>query len=236
VPPFRCPTVTHCFQEEVLERAGKLKVVGRAGTGVDTINVDACTKRGVLVLNTPGGNTTSTAELTMSLMMNMLRSVPSAVVSAKSGKWERSKFMGAASCCILFSLPLMRMLSCIPGAEAFEKTLGVIGCGRIGRQVAHYAQAFGMKPIGCDAFVTAEEMKDAGLEKVDLNTLLKRADVITIHTPGGKDTKNMIGKDQLALCKDGVYIVNAARGGLINEAALLEALQAGKVPPCSPVV
>lgn len=115
------------------------------------------------------------------------------------------------------------------GAEAFEKTLGVIGCGRIGRQVAHYAQSFGMKPIGCDAFVTADEMKDAGLEKVDLETLLKRADVITIHTPGGKDTKNMIGKDQLALCKDGVYIVNAARGGLINEAALLEGLQSGKV-------
>ena len=197
---------------EVLEAAANLKVVGRAGTGVDNIDVKEATKRGILVVNTPGGNTTSTAELTLSHILALARNIPQAVSSVKEGKWERKKYTGS---------------------ELQGKTLGIIGVGRIGREVARWCQALGMKTIGYDPVISDAAARDANIEPVPLDTLWAQADYITVHTPLTADTKKLINAKTLSKCKQGVRIVNCARGGIIDEAALLEALKSGQVAGAS---
>jgi D-3-phosphoglycerate dehydrogenase / 2-oxoglutarate reductase len=192
----------------VLAAATKLKVVGRAGIGVDNVDVKAATAHGVVVMNTPFGNSVTTAEHTISLMMAMARQIPEANASTHAGKWEKNKFMGM---------------------ELAGKTLGLIGCGNIGSIVADRAQGLKMKVIAYDPFLSADRAVAMNVEKVDLDTLLARADVITLHTPLNDATRHILNKTSLAKCKKGVRIVNCARGGLIVEADLKEALASGQV-------
>lgn len=192
----------------LLQKPGKLKVIGRAGIGVDNVDVPAATKAGVIVMNTPFGNSTTTAEHAVAMMMALVRSIPQASESTHQGKWEKSKYMGT---------------------ELRGKTLGVIGCGNIGSIVADRAQGLKMKVIGADPFLTPERAIEIGVEKVEIPELLQRADVITIHTPLTPETKYVLNKDTLAQTKKGVFIVNCARGGLIDEAALKDALDSGHV-------
>jgi len=194
--------------KDILAAATNLKVVGRAGTGVDNIDTPAATMQGVLVVNTPGGNTISTAELTFTHMLALSRNIPQAVASLKAGKWERSKYTGT---------------------ELTGKTLAVIGLGRIGREVARWGRAFGMTTIGFDPIVSAAAARSAGIEPVPLDELWAKADFITLHTPLTKDTRYLINADTLRKCKKGVRIINCARGGIIDEKALLEALESGHV-------
>lgn len=194
---------------EIIEASkGRLKVIGRAGVGVDNIDLKAATDNGILVMNTPGGNTTSAAELTMSLILALARSLPAAVTSLKDGKWERSKYMGT---------------------ELGGKTLGVVGLGRIGREVAKWCQSFGMTVIGYDPIMSPEVAAEAGIHSVTLDELYARSDYITLHAPKTTETNNLINAATLAKCKVGVRIVNVARGGLVNEADLLAALKSGRV-------
>jgi D-3-phosphoglycerate dehydrogenase len=194
--------------EKVLANANGLKVIGRAGIGVDNIDVPAATARGVIVMNTPFGNSVTTAEHTISLLMALARQIPEADRSTQSGKWEKSRFMGV---------------------EVTSKTLGVIGCGNIGSIVADRAQGLKMKVIAYDPFLSPERALDIGVEKVDLDELFRRADFITLHTPLTDKTRNIINESSLAKMKKGVRIINCARGGLIGEAALAEALKSGHV-------
>jgi len=194
--------------EEVLGAAKKLKLVGRAGTGVDNINLKAATKAGILVLNTPGGNTISTAELTLSHILALSRNIPQAVASLKSGQWDRKSFTGT---------------------ELTGKTLGVIGLGRIGREVAHWCSSMGMHVIGYDPILAEGAARAAGVEPVPLPRVLAEADFITVHTPLTDQTRNLFNAESLATCKRGVRLVNVARGGIINEEALLAALESGQV-------
>lgn len=194
--------------KEILERAGKLKVIGRAGAGVDNIETAEATHRGIIVMNTPGGNTIAATEHTIAMMLAALRNIPNANVSIRDGKWDRKTYMGH---------------------EIFEKTVGVIGLGKIGREVAQRLAAFGAKIIGYDPILTKEMADRIGVELVSLKDLLKRSDIITVHAPKIPETKNMINAENLKLCKDGVVIVNCARGGIINEHDLVEALNSGKV-------
>ena len=184
---------------KVLAKAGRLKVIGRAGIGVDNIDVPAATSRGVIVMNTPFGNSITTAEHTISLMMALARRNPQADRSTQAGKWEKSKFMGV---------------------EVTSKTLGVIGCGNIGSIVADRAQGLKMKVIAYDPFLTEERAMDLGVEKISLDELFRRSDFITLHTPLTEKTRNIINADSIASMKRGVRIINCARGGLIVEAAL----------------
>jgi D-3-phosphoglycerate dehydrogenase / 2-oxoglutarate reductase len=193
---------------KVLAKANGLKVIGRAGIGVDNIDVAAATSRGVIVMNTPFGNSITTAEHTISLMMALARQIPEADRSTQAGKWEKSRFMGV---------------------EVTSKTLGVIGCGNIGSIVADRAQGLKMKVIAFDPFLTEERAVDLGVEKVQLEELFRRADFITLHTPMTEKTRNIINTASIATMKKGVRIINCARGGLIVEAALAEALKAGQV-------
>lgn len=193
---------------EILEAATNLKVIGRAGIGVDNVDIPKATERGVIVMNTPFGNSVTTAEHTISMMMALARQIPQANASTHAGKWEKSKFMGV---------------------ELYNKTLGVIGCGNIGAIVIDRAQGMKMKVIGFDPFLTEERAQEIGIEKVDLDTLYARADFITLHVPKTDKTSNMINKDAIAKMKEGVRILNVARGGLINEGDLLDALNSGKV-------
>jgi D-3-phosphoglycerate dehydrogenase len=195
---------------EVADLSGgkKLKVIGRAGVGVDNIDVPAATQRGIVVMNTPGGNTTSAAELTMSLIMALARNIPAAVSSMKAGKWERSKFMGT---------------------ELSGKTVGIVGLGRIGREVARWCQAFGMITIGYDPVMAPDVAAKAGITPVSLEQLWAQSDIITLHAPKTPETANLIRAETLAKCKTGVKIVNVARGGIVHEGDLLEALESGKV-------
>jgi D-3-phosphoglycerate dehydrogenase / 2-oxoglutarate reductase len=193
---------------KVLAKANGLKVIGRAGIGVDNIDVAAATSRGVIVMNTPFGNSITTAEHTISLMMALARQIPEADRSTQAGKWEKSRFMGV---------------------EVTSKTLGVIGCGNIGSIVADRAQGLKMKVIAFDPFLTEERAVDLGVEKVQLEELFRRADFITLHTPMTEKTRNIINAASIATMKKGVRIINCARGGLIVEAALAEALKAGQV-------
>uniref|UniRef100_A0A1B6DGC0 D-3-phosphoglycerate dehydrogenase n=1 Tax=Clastoptera arizonana TaxID=38151 RepID=A0A1B6DGC0_9HEMI len=187
--------------------ASNLKVVGRAGTGVDNIDLNAATQKGVIVLNTPGGNSVSACELTCSLITCMARNVTQGCQSLKEGRWDRKLYTGN---------------------ELSGKTLAVLGLGRIGREVAIRMQAFGMKTIGFDPLVSAEAAQQYNIEKKELNEIWPLADYITIHTPLIPQTKNMINDSVLTLCKRGVRIVNVARGGIVDEAALLKALQDGR--------
>ena len=194
--------------EKVLAAATRLKVVGRAGIGVDNVDVRAATAKGVIVMNTPFGNSITTAEHAISLMMALARQIPEADRSTQAGKWEKSRFMGV---------------------ELFSKTLGVIGCGNIGSIVAERAIGLRMKVVAYDPFLSEERAMELGVTKVDLDHLLQRADFITLHTPLTDRTRNIIGAAALAKTKKGVRIVNCARGGLVDERALADALRSGHV-------
>jgi D-3-phosphoglycerate dehydrogenase len=193
---------------KVLAAAKRLKIIGRAGVGVDNVDVDAATKRGIIVMNTPGGNTISTAEHAFSMMMAMARKIPQAHASMKTGKWDRKSF---------------------EGTELHGKTLGVIGMGRIGSEVAKRAIAFGMKVLAYDPFLSPSRAKALQVEVVELEQIYRQADFITVHVPVTDQTKGMINKDTIAKMKKGVRLINCARGGIIVEADLAEALKAGKV-------
>ena len=193
---------------KILDKARNLKVIGRAGIGVDNVDIPAATARGIIVMNTPFGNSITTAEHAISLMLALARQIPEADSSTRAGKWEKNKFMGV---------------------EMFSKTLGIIGCGNIGSIVADRAIGLRMKVIAYDPFLSEERAKDIGVEKVELDTLFKRADFITLHTPLTEKTKNIIDAAAIKKMKKGVRIVNCARGGLVDEAALVEALRSGQV-------
>ena len=193
---------------EVLAEAKNLKVVGRAGIGVDNVDLKSATAHGVVVMNTPFGNAITTAEHAIALMFAVARQIPEANASTQAGKWEKNRFMGV---------------------EITGKTLGVVGCGNIGSIVADRAQGLRMKVIAFDPFLSAERAKDIGVEKVELDELLKRADFITLHTPLTEKTRNIIDGAALAKTKKGVRIVNCARGGLVDEQALVDALNSKQV-------
>ena len=194
--------------EEVLAKATKLRAVGRAGIGVDNVDVKAATKAGVVVMNTPFGNAVTTAEHAITMMLSLARQIPQAHSSTVAGKWEKSKFVGT---------------------EISGKILGIIGCGNIGAIVADRAQGLKMRVIGFDPFLTEERAKTLGIEKVELDELLARADFITLHTPLTDATRNVISADALQKTKKGVRIINCARGGLVDELALCAALHNGHV-------
>jgi D-3-phosphoglycerate dehydrogenase len=194
--------------KEVIAAAKNLKVIGRAGSGLDNVDVPAATKRGIVVMNTPGGNTITTAEHTFALIFSMARQTPQANASVKSGKWEKNKFMGI---------------------ELFDKTLGIVGLGQIGSWVARLAQGAGMKVIAFDTYLSQDIAQKMGVTLVDLATLYAKSDIITLHTPMTAETKYLINAEAIAKMKDGVRIVNCARGGIVDEAALLAALTSGKV-------
>ncbi|CUS79337.1 D-3-phosphoglycerate dehydrogenase [Candidatus Kryptobacter tengchongensis] len=194
---------------DIINEAKNLKIIGRAGAGVDNIDVDAATRRGIIVMNTPGGNTISTAEHTMSLILALARNIPQACEDLKSGNWNRKKFIGV---------------------ELYGKTIGIIGLGRIGREVAIRCKAFGMNVIGYDPVVSSEVARKFGVELVaELDEIYRRSDFITVHVPLNEETRGMIGKNELLKCKRGVRIINCARGGIIDEMALLEAIESGHV-------
>ncbi|MCE5300102.1 MAG: phosphoglycerate dehydrogenase [Spirochaetia bacterium] len=193
---------------KVLEKVKKLKVIGRAGVGVDNVDMPAATARGVIVMNTPDANTLSTAEQTITLLMGMARNLPQADASLKAKKWERSKFTGV---------------------ELYGKTLGIIGLGRIGTEVARRMAAFGMKLIGYDPFITRDKADAIGVEIMTVAEVIQKADIITFHVPKNKETTDMITSKEIATMKDGVMIVNCARGGIVNEKDLAAALKSGKV-------
>jgi D-3-phosphoglycerate dehydrogenase len=193
---------------KLLDAATNLKVIGRAGIGVDNVDIPAATARGVVVMNTPFGNSITTAEHAIALMFALARDLPAADASTQAGKWEKNRFMGV---------------------ELTSKTLGLIGAGNIGSIVADRAQGLRMKVIAFDPFLTSERAVELGIEKVDLDALLARADFITLHTPLTDQTRGILSADAIARTKPGVRIINCARGGLIDEAALKAALDSGHV-------
>jgi D-3-phosphoglycerate dehydrogenase len=194
---------------ELLEQPGNLRVIVRAGVGVDNIDVAAATRRGILVMNTPGGNTVSTAEHTLALLLSLSRNIPAADASTHAGHWERGRFVGT---------------------QLAGKTLGIIGLGRVGREVARRAAAFDMKVVGFDPFLSPERTAQLGIESVtDLDQLLVASDFLTVHTPLTDETRNLIGAAQLARLKKGTRILNCARGGIINEDDLVDALRRGHI-------
>ncbi len=194
--------------KDIIEAASKLKVIGRAGVGLDNVDLEAATQKGIIVMNTPSGNTISTAEHTMSMILALSRNIAQANASTKKGEWKRSKFMGV---------------------ELYGKALGVVGFGKIGKEVAKRALSFGMKVLAYDPFLSRQVAEDLGIEVVELSELFKSADYITVHTPLTEETKHMISDKQIALMKKGVRLINCARGGIIDEAALAKAVKEGKV-------
>ena len=192
----------------VLDAATRLKVVGRAGIGVDNVDIPAATAHGVVVMNTPFGNSITTAEHAIALMFALARQLPEADTSTQSGKWEKNRFMGV---------------------EVTGKTLGLIGCGNIGSIVATRALGLKMKVAAFDPFLTPERAVELGVDKVELDELLRRADFITLHAPLTDQTRNVLSRENLAKTRKGVRIINCARGGLIDEAALKDALESGQV-------
>ena len=193
---------------KLLSQAQGLKVIGRAGIGVDNVDIPAATARGIIVMNTPFGNSITTAEHAITLMLSLARQIPEADASTRAGKWEKNKFLGM---------------------EIFGKTLGIIGCGNVGSIVADRAIGLKMKVIAYDPFLSAERAVALGVEKVELEDLWRRADVITLHTPLTDRTRNIINADTLKLTKKSMRLINCARGELVDEAALVEALQSGHV-------
>jgi D-3-phosphoglycerate dehydrogenase / 2-oxoglutarate reductase len=194
---------------ELIGHAGRLRVIGRAGVGVDNVDVEAATRRGIVVANAPQSNVVTAAEHTMALLLALARNIPQAHMSLTSGKWERSKFSGI---------------------ELYEKTLGIVGFGRIGQLVAHRARGFGMRVLAFDPFVSAERYRELGVEKAtDSDDLYAQADFITVHLPKTSDTEGWLDAEAFAKMRDGVRILNVARGGLIDDAALKDALDSGKV-------
>lgn len=194
--------------KELLENAGNLKIIGRAGVGVDNIDVETATEKGIIVVNSPEGNTIAAAEHTIAMMMSLARHIARADKSCKENKWERSEFLGT---------------------ELSGHTLGVVGLGKIGQRVTKVALALGMKVLGYDPFVSEEKAKDIGVTKVELNGIFRSSDFITLHVPRNKETTNLIDKTSIEIMKTGVRIINCARGGLINEQDLADAIKSGKV-------
>ncbi len=193
---------------DLLEAADNLKVIGRAGIGLDNVDIPAATKKGIIVMNTPGGNVVTTAEHTIALMMAASRNIPQGTASLKAGRWEKKKLIGR---------------------EIYNKTLGVIGYGKIGSIVANRAKGLKMRVIVYDPIVKAETIEKEGFECVDLDTLYAQADYVTVHVPKSKETMGLVGKDAFAKMKDGVIVINCARGGIVDEDALADALKSGKV-------
>lgn len=193
---------------KIIAAADNLKVIGRAGIGVDNIDIPSATAAGVVVMNTPYGNAITTAEHAIAMMFALVRKIPQANQSTHLGKWEKSAFMGA---------------------EVFGKTLGVIGCGNIGSIVADRAVGLKMRVVAFDPFLTEERAVELGVEKVDLEGLLSRADVVTLHTPLTDQTRNILSRENIAKLKAGAFIVNCARGGLVDESALKDALDEGHI-------
>jgi D-3-phosphoglycerate dehydrogenase len=193
---------------DIIEACPKLKVIGRAGVGLDNVDIQAATRKGIIVMNTPDGNTIAAAEHTVALILAMVRSIPQAHASLKEKKWERNKFMGV---------------------ELYGKTLGVIGLGRIGFEVAKRLRAFNMNILAYDPFCTPERARQIDAELTTVDQILKNSDIITVHVPKTKETAGMIGAAQFKICKKGVRFVNVARGGIINEADLAEAIKNGQV-------
>ena len=194
--------------EAIIEAGSNLKVIGRAGIGVDNIDIPAATAAGIVVMNTPYGNAITTAEHAIAMMFSLLRKIPQANESTHQGKWEKSAFMGT---------------------EVFGKTLGVIGCGNIGSIVADRAVGLKMRVVAFDPFLTEERAIELGVEKVELDELLSRADIVTLHTPLTDQTRNVLGEKNIAKLKKGAYIVNCARGGLVDEVALKTALDEERI-------
>ncbi len=192
----------------LLEAATRLKIVARAGVGIDNVDVDAASARGVIVVNAPFGNTNSAAEHTMALLLAACRHVPAANGSLKAGEWKRAKFTGV---------------------ELKGKTAGVIGLGKVGGRVATRLKAFECEVLGCDPYISAKRAQDLGVRLVDLEELCRTCDILTIHTPLNDETKGMLGPDQFAVMKPGVILLNVARGGILDESALLAALESGRV-------
>ncbi len=193
---------------DILKSADNLKVIGRAGIGIDNVDVPSATARGIVVMNTPFGNSVTTAEHTITLMMSLARQIPLANASTQAGKWEKNAFMGV---------------------ELMGKTLGLIGCGNIGSIVADRAQGLKMKVVVYDPYLSKERAHALNVEKAELDDLLKRADFISLHTPLTESTRYILNKDTLAKCKKGVRIINCARGGLVNEKDLKAAIESGQV-------
>ncbi|HWQ66368.1 MAG TPA: phosphoglycerate dehydrogenase [Methanospirillum sp.] len=194
--------------QRVIEAGKRLRFIGRAGAGVDNIDMTAATKQGIIVANAPEGNTLAATEHTMAMMLSLCRNTPQANASMQAGEWKRNKFIGI---------------------ELNEKTLGIVGLGRIGREVAKRSASFDMKIIGYDPFITAEKAAAIGIQAMSLEELFKQADIITVHTPLIKETKHIVNAQSIATMKDGVRIINCARGGIIDEKALADAVKAGKV-------
>ena len=194
--------------KDVIESAKKLKVIGRAGVGLDNVDLEAATQKGIIVMNTPAGNTISTAEHTFSMILALSRNIPQANASTKKGEWKRSKFMGV---------------------ELYGKTLGIVGFGRIGSEVAKRALSFGMKILAYDPFLSAEVAESIGVEIAELKKVLREADYITVHTPLTDETRHMISDKEFVLMKKGVRVINCARGGIIDEVALVSAIKEQKV-------
>jgi D-3-phosphoglycerate dehydrogenase len=193
---------------DVIEAARVLEVIGRAGVGLDNVDVEAATRRGIVCMNTPGGNTIAAAEHTMALLLALARKVPQAHADLKAGRWERERFLGT---------------------EVYGKTLGVVGLGRIGSEVARRAQGFAMTVVAYDPYLGAEVAGRLGVELADLPTLLRRADFLTVHIPLTAETRGLIGAAALAQARPGLRLVNCARGGIVDEAALAAAIRDGRV-------
>ncbi len=193
---------------ELMDAAPELRVIGRAGVGVDNIDLEAATERGIPVINAPEGNTVSAAELSMALILSLARKVSGADRSVRDGEWERSRFAGT---------------------ELRGKTLALVGAGRIGGEVARRAQGFGMKTVAYDPYLTAERARDLGLHRVSFEEALERADVLSLHVPLTPQTEGMIGAEEFGAMKSAAFLVNAARGGVVDEDALVTALEAGEI-------
>lgn len=194
--------------KDIVENSDRLRVIGRAGVGVDNIDVKAATRNGIIVMNTPGGNTISACEHTWALMLSVLRNVPPAHQALNEGRWDKKKFKGT---------------------EIYGKTLGVIGLGKIGFEVARRAVAFGMEIIVYDPFSSEEALKEINARRVELEELLEKSDIITIHAPKNEKTKNLINSETLSKMKKGAFLINCARGGIVNEEALADAVRSGKI-------
>jgi len=193
---------------DVIECANNLKVIGRAGVGLDNVDIKAATKKGIIVMNAPGGNTISTCEHTFALMLAVARNIPFAHISLKAKKWERPKFKGV---------------------ELYSKVLGVVGLGRIGKEVVKRAIAFGMKVLICDPFISEDVAEKTGAKLVGLKEIYKRADFITVHTPLTEETKGLISDKEFSQMKPSAFVINCARGGIVDEEALYKALKNKKV-------
>jgi D-3-phosphoglycerate dehydrogenase len=191
---------------DVLAAAEKLRIIGRAGSGLDNVDITTATKRGIVVMNTPGGNTITTAEHTLAMIFALVRKIPQANSSMKAGKWEKERFMGT---------------------ELYNKNLGIVGMGQIGSHLAKLAQGVMMNVIAYDPYLAEDRARKMGIEMMPLQDLFRRADIISVHTPLTPETKNIINADTIKTMKDGVIIINCARGGIINEKHLIEALKSG---------